>query len=185
MARNHRFTPLQIAGGVLTVLGALAAVVQLLDYVKSGKLNLVLASIVGAVAVVGVAAISRQRARPAAAWIGAFLAVIVVVSSYVAVKLYHGDPPNVPTEKPTSVAPPPTSAEYGTSTPISTSRPPLPCPAAVEPVIEVHDDFEDGRVDPCKWAVDETVTSLYHEQPGTVSVFMSRRGYWSLMWLHR
>jgi len=35
-----RFTPLQIAGGVLAVLGGLTAVVQLLDYVKSGKLNL-------------------------------------------------------------------------------------------------------------------------------------------------
>jgi len=58
-----RLTPLQIAGGVLAVLGGLAAVVQLLDYVKSGKLNLILASIVGAVAVGGVATILVRRAR--------------------------------------------------------------------------------------------------------------------------
>jgi len=101
-----RLTPLQIAGGVLAVLGGLAAVVQLLDYVKSGKLNLILASIVGAVAVGGVAAILVRRARRDA-WIGAGLAFLVVVAAYGAVALYRSDVTSQSTASvPTSQQPP-------------------------------------------------------------------------------
>jgi hypothetical protein len=101
-----RLTPLQIAGSVLAVLGGLAAVVQLLDYVKSGKLNLILASIVGAVAVGGVAAILVQRARRDA-WIGAGLAFLVVVAAYGAVALYRSDVTSQSTASvPTSQQPP-------------------------------------------------------------------------------
>ena len=127
-----RLTPLQIAGGVLAVLGGLAAVVQLLDYVKSGKLNLILASIVGAVAVGGVAAILVRRARRDA-WIGAGLAFLVVVAAYGAVALYRSDvtsPRNEPITSPTSTigpAFPPTLPQSTVSVPTS-QQPPSPNP---------------------------------------------------------
>jgi len=81
-----KLTAVSIGGGVLTAVGALAAGAQLLDYIQSGKFNLIASAFFAGLAALGIAGLLARKDRKAVL-IGAVGAVSVFTVAFAAVAL--------------------------------------------------------------------------------------------------
>jgi hypothetical protein len=156
----NRLTHTQLAGLAVTAFSTVVGIAQILDYVKSGKVNLVWSSLLIVVGGAGLFALVYPKRNAKRQLIGAGIALVVVVALTGVFELLSDGSPD--RRHPAAIASP--SAPAPSSFQPTTSGPGT-CATPTGAVVEQRDSFEEGPIDRCLWR-SASASGFYAEKPG-------------------